>query len=81
MYIWESGASQVALVAKNPFANAGDVKSASSSSGWGRSPGGGHDSPPQCCSHAFQETNSLRSTMQIVECSLLHRQAQGRVSS
>ena len=35
----------------------------------------------QCYSHAFQETNSLRRTMQIVECSLLHQRAQGRVSS
>ena len=34
-----------------------------------------------CCSHAFRETNSLRRTMQIVECSLLHQWAQGRVSS
>ena len=34
-----------------------------------------------CCSHAFWETNSLRRTMQIVECSFLHRRAQGRVSS
>ena len=34
-----------------------------------------------CYSHAFQETNSLRRTIQIVECSLLHRRAQGRVSS
>ena len=34
-----------------------------------------------CCSHVFQEINSLRRTMQIVECSLLHRWAQGRVSS
>ena len=34
-----------------------------------------------CCSHAFQETDSLRRTMQIVECSLLHQRAQGRVSS
>ena len=33
------------------------------------------------CSHAFRETNSLRRTMQIVECSLLHWRAQGRVSS
>ena len=32
-------------------------------------------------SHAFRETNSLRRTMQIVECSLLHWLAQGRVSS
>ena len=30
-----------------------------------------------CCSHAFWETNSLRRTMQIVKCSLLHRWAQG----
>ena len=34
-----------------------------------------------CCSHVFRETNSLWRTMQIVECSLLHRWAQGRVSS
>ena len=33
-----------------------------------------------CCSHAFRETNSLR-TMQIVECSSLHRWIQGRVPS
>ena len=30
-----------------------------------------------CCSHAFQETHSLRRTMQTVECSLLHRRAKG----
>ena len=43
-----------------------------------------HLTPPpnrQCGSHAFWETNSLRRTMQIVECSLLHQRAQGRVSS
>ena len=34
-----------------------------------------------CCSHMFREINSFRRTMQIVECSLLHRRAQGRVSS
>ena len=28
------------------------------------------------CSHTFWETNSLRRTMQIVECSLLYRRAQ-----
>ena len=36
---------------------------------------------PCCYSHAFRETDSLRRTMQIVECSLLSRRAQGRVSS
>ena len=38
-------------------------------------------SPSICCSHTFWETNSLRRTMQIVECSLLHQRAQSRVSS
>ena len=33
----------------------------------------------KCCSHAFWETNSLRSTMRIVECSLLYWWNQGRV--
>ena len=33
-----------------------------------------------CYSHAFWETNSLRRTMQIVECSLLHWRGQGRAS-
>ena len=36
---------------------------------------------PSCCSHTFWVTNSLRRTMQIVECSLLYQQAQRRVSS
>ena len=34
-----------------------------------------------CCSPVFRETNSLRRTMQTVECSSLHRRAQGRASS
>ena len=34
--------TQVALVVKNPPANAGDVKRAGSIPGWGRSPGGGN---------------------------------------
>ena len=40
-------ASQVALVAKNPPANAGDVRDAGSIPGWGRSPGGEPGNPPQ----------------------------------
>ena len=39
--------SQVALVVKNPPANAGDVKDAGSIPGSGRSPGGGHGNPLQ----------------------------------
>ena len=32
----------MALVVKNPSANAGDIRDAGSITGWGRSPGGGH---------------------------------------
>ena len=38
-------ASQVALVVKNPSANAGYIKDMGSFPGWGRSPGGGHGNP------------------------------------
>jgi len=41
------GASHVALVVKNPLANAGDVRDMGSISGWGRFPGGGHGNPLQ----------------------------------
>ena len=41
------GASYVALVVKNPLANAGDIRDAGSSSGSGRAPGGGHSNPLQ----------------------------------
>ena len=40
--IYESGASQVALVVKNPPASARDLRDAVSIPGLGRSPGGGH---------------------------------------
>ena len=39
--------SQVALVVKNPPANAGDIRDMGSIPGWGRSPGGGHANPLQ----------------------------------
>ena len=41
--------SQVALVVKNPPANAGVIKDEGSIPGSGRSPGGGHGNPLQCC--------------------------------
>ena len=44
MLIW---ASQMALVVKNPPANAGDVRDAGWIPGLGRSPGGGHGHPLQ----------------------------------
>ena len=40
-------ASQVALVVKNPLANAGDPRDAGSVPGSGRSPEGGHENPLQ----------------------------------
>ena len=38
----ENGASQAALVVKNPPANVGDMKDMGLTPGLGRSPGGGH---------------------------------------
>ena len=39
--------SQVAPMVKNPPANAGDLRDVGLISGLGRSPGGGHENPPQ----------------------------------
>ena len=44
---WQRWASQVALVAKNPPASAGDIRDAGSIPGSGRPPGGGHGNPLQ----------------------------------
>ena len=41
------GASQVALLVKNPPANAGDIRDVGSIPGSGRSPGGGPGNPLQ----------------------------------
>ena len=41
------GASQLALMVKNPPANAGDRRDSGLIPGWGRSPGGGHGNPLQ----------------------------------
>ena len=41
------GASQGALVVKNPPANAGDIRDAGSIPGWKGSPGGGNGNPLQ----------------------------------
>ena len=44
----DTWASQVALVAKNPPVNAGDIKDVGSIPGLGRSSEGGHGNPLQC---------------------------------
>ena len=41
------GASQVALMVKNPSANAGDIRDSGLIPGWGRSPGGRYGNPLQ----------------------------------
>ena len=46
IYLFQ-GASQVALMVKNPPANAGDLRDLGLIPGWGRSPGGGHGSSLQ----------------------------------
>ena len=46
-YLHVSRASQVALVVKDPPANAGDRRDTGSFLGWGRSPGGGQGNPLQ----------------------------------
>ena len=43
--VWDQQASQVALLVKNPPANARDLRNPGSIPGLGRSPGGGHGTP------------------------------------
>ena len=47
MVMYMCGASQVALVGKNPPASAGSMRDAGSVPRSGRSPGGGHGNPLQ----------------------------------
>ena len=55
----EMGASQIALVVKNPPANAGDVGVEGSIPGLGRCPGGRHGNPLQysCLENPHEERN------------------------
>ena len=54
------GASQVALVVKNPPANAGDIRDVGLILGLGRSPGGGHGNPVQySCLENLMDRGSL----------------------
>ena len=46
-YLYKGRASQVAIVVKNPPANAGDSRDVGSIPGLGRSPGGEHGNPLQ----------------------------------
>ena len=60
-----SGASEVALMVKNPHANAGDTGNAGSIPGSGRSPGEGHGSPLQ---YSWVEASMDRGTW----CATVH---------
>ena len=56
--------SQLALVVKNPPANAGDMGDTSSIPGSGRSPGGGHGNPLQCsCLENPMDRGAWRATV------------------
>ena len=59
--------SQVALVVKNPLANAGDVRDMGSIPGLGRSPGGGHGDPLQySCLKNPMDRGAWQATMHSV---------------
>ena len=66
-------ASQVALVGKNPPANAGSVRDADSIPGSGRSPGGGHGNPLQ---YSFLENLMDRGAWQAMVHSVTKSQTQ-----
>ena len=51
--------SQLALVVKNPPANARDIRDSGSVLEYRRSPGGGNGNPLQCC--CLENTNGQRS--------------------
>ena len=58
------GLSQVALVVKNPPANAGDIRDSGSISGSGRSSGGGHGNPLQySCLENHMDRGAWRATV------------------
>ena len=60
----ENWASQVALVVKNPPANAGDIRDLGSTPWLGRYPGGGHVNPLQSsCLENPMDRGSWRSTV------------------
>ena len=65
------GASQVAIVVKNPPANAGDIRDAGVIPGSGRSPGGGNDNPLQ---HSCLENPTDRGAWQAT----VHRVAKNQ---
>ena len=57
-------ASHVALVVKNPPANAGDLRDVGCITGSGRSPGGGHGNPLQsCCLENPMDRGAWRATV------------------
>ena len=63
MHKWER-ASQVALVVKNPPANAGDIRDEGSIPGLGRFPGGGNGNPPQySCLENLMDRRAWRATV------------------
>ena len=64
---------QVALVVKNPPANAGDLRDSGLSPGLGRSPGGGYDNPFQySCLENLMNRAAWQTTVYGVEQLSMH---------
>ena len=69
--MYKERASQMALVVKNPPANAGELRDAGSVPGSGRYPGGEHVNPLQySCLENPMDRTAWQATVQRVEKSL-----------
>ena len=67
----KKGASQVALMVKNPPANAGDIRDEGLIPGSGRSPGGGNGNPLQ---YSCLENSMDRGAWQATVCGIARSQ-------
>ena len=63
-YIFQAGASQLALVVKSPLPNIGDAKDVGSIPGSGRSPGVGNENPLQySCLQSSMDRGAWQATV------------------
>ena len=63
-YIFQAGASQLALVVKSPLPNTGDAKDVGSIPGSGRSSGVGNENPLQySCLQSFMDRGAWQATL------------------
>ena len=75
-YYSSLGASQVALVIKNPPANAGDIRDQSLIPGWERSPAGGNGNPLQySCLENLRDRGAWLQSMDYTELDITEHMA------